>query len=82
MNDKLGRKNIEKILYFHSLCVIGNNKYNAVILGRSWRSCGVSGNTAVTTSELAALVAVAPATVKKREFDKIKKPQPESDIME
>jgi len=40
MDDKLGRKNIEKILYFHSLCVIGNNKYNAVITIRMIKNYG------------------------------------------
>jgi len=30
-NDKRGRKNIEEISYFHSLCLMGNNQYNAVI---------------------------------------------------
>jgi len=40
MDDKLGRKNIEKIIYFHSLCVIGNNKYNAVITIRKIKNNG------------------------------------------
>jgi len=30
-DDKYGRKNIEKISYFNSSCVINNKEYNAVI---------------------------------------------------
>ncbi|MDR0475414.1 MAG: hypothetical protein LBH43_17295 [Treponema sp.] len=40
MEDKKDRKNIEKISYFHSSCMIGNNRYNAVITIRKIKNYG------------------------------------------
>jgi hypothetical protein len=39
-DDKSGRKNIEKISYFNSLCVINNQEYNAVITVRKIKNYG------------------------------------------
>ena len=38
--DKRGRKNIEKVSYFHSTCVINGKKYNAVITVRKIQNYG------------------------------------------
>jgi hypothetical protein len=39
-NDKYGRKNIVKISYFNSPCVINNKEYNAVITVRRIKNYG------------------------------------------
>ena len=39
-DDEQGRKNIEKILYFNSPCVINNKEYNAVITIRRIKNYG------------------------------------------
>jgi len=40
IEDKKGRKNIEKISYFHSLCVVNSRRYNAVITIRRIKNYG------------------------------------------
>jgi hypothetical protein len=39
-NDKYGRKNIEMIFYFYSLCVVNDRRYNAVITIRKIKNYG------------------------------------------